>query len=178
MRFPHCDNSPGTAVKIGLTDWKKQGVLSLRATRKRLIIGFASIAILDFAGFITMIAIPDLTARVIPALAGVQIFGFLAIAVIVVTGRREYISEEANRDAGTGKQWVPWLFGFLALMSFMRVGLALLYMAGEEGRRHSWFSPVAGTAMGCFFLWLAVLAGRSVFRGKSKQKTTDSNPGL
>jgi hypothetical protein len=145
-----------------------------------LIAGFASIAILDFAGLITMIANPDLTARVIPALAAVQIFGFVAIAVIVVKGKREYIStEEADRDnARTGKEWVPWLFGFLALMSFMRVGLALLYIAGEEGHSHSWFSLIAGTAMGCVFLWLAILAGRSASRRRAKQKTSGSAIGL
>jgi hypothetical protein len=152
----------------------------LRAKRKRLIVGLASIAILDSAGLITMIANPDLTARVIPALAAVQIFGFVAIAVIVVKGRREYISaEEADRDAAeTGKEWVPWLFGFLALMSFMRVGLSLLYIAGEEGNSHSWFSPIAGTATGCIFLWLAILAGQSVSRRKARQKTSDSDTGL
>jgi hypothetical protein len=130
----------------------------LKPRNKRLIIGVASMAVLDLAGLVTMVAAPDLTARIIPALFGVQIFGFVAIAAIVVTSKREYVSaEEADRQFwGTGRQWVPWLFGFLALLSFLRVILALLYIAGEEGHSHSWFSPIVGAAAGCFFLWVAV----------------------
>ncbi len=145
-----------------------------------MIIGFASIAVLDLAGFVTMVANPDLTARVIPALFGVQIFGFVAIAVIVATSRREYISaEEADKDfAGIGRQWVPWLFGFLALLSFLRVILALLYIAGEEGHSHSWFSPIAGAAMGCFFLWVAVKTKPLALNGKLKERTGGPNGGL
>jgi hypothetical protein len=143
-------------------------------------IGFASMAILDLAGFITMFANPDLTARVIPALALVQILGFVTIAAIVVTSRRELISEvEASRGpGGTIQQWVPWLFGFIALTSFMRVGLALLYIAGEERHKHSWFSPIAGAVMGCFFLWVAIKTGRSAPRKKSQEKTDGADIGL
>ncbi len=152
----------------------------MRAKHKRLIVGFTSIAILDFAGLITMIANPDLTARVIPALVGVQILGFVAIAAIVVTSKREYTSAvEADSGLGrTGQQWVPWLFGFLALLSFLRVGLALLYIAGEDWHSRSWFSPIAGIAMGCFFLWLAVLAGRSASKGKSRENSSGANQEL
>jgi hypothetical protein len=127
-----------------------------------------------------MVADPDITARVIPALGAVQIFGFVAIAAILVTTRRDYTSAvETDRETdSTGKQWVPWLFGFLALLSFMRVGLALLYIAGEEGHRHSWFSPIAGAVMGGFFLWLAFLAGRSASRGEPTGKATGPNSGL
>jgi hypothetical protein len=117
----------------------------------------------------TMVVNPDLTERIIPALVGVQILGFIVIAAIIVTSRSEYGSPvKTDRESdSTGKQWVPWLFGFLALLSFLRVGLAVLYIAGEGGARHSWLNPIAGTAMGCFFLWLAILAGRSVSRGRS-----------
>lgn len=144
----------------------------MKTKHKRLVLGFATIAALDFAGLVTMVANPDLTERVIPALGCVQIFGFVAIAAIFVTSRREYIStSEEDREAdGTGKQWVPWLFGFLALLSFLRVILALLYIAGEGVHRHSWFSPIAGAVMGCFFLWLAVKA-RPI---ASKEKTCTS----
>jgi hypothetical protein len=143
----------------------------LKARNKRLIIGFASLAVFDLAGFVTMVANPDLTARVIPALAGVQILGFIAIAITFVVSRQEYIPVEKpdGEVEGTGKQWVPWLFGFLALLSFLRVVLALLYIAGEEGHRHSWLSPIAGVVMGCFFLWVAVLARRSGSKRASKQ---------
>jgi hypothetical protein len=151
----------------------------MKAKHKRLIIGVASIATLDLVGLITMISNPVLTERIIPALGAVQIFGFVAIAAIVVTSRREYTSEtEADKEHGsTGKQWVPWLFGFLALLSFLRAGLALLYIAGEEGHSHSWFSPISGMAMGCFFLWLAVSAVRSASRRESKGKIGGTNPG-
>lgn len=130
----------------------------MKTKHKRLIVGIASVAAIDLAGFTTMVVDPDLTARVIPALVAVQIFGFVAIAAIVVTSRQEYLSaEEANRESGgTGRQWVLWLFGFLALLSFLRVILALLYIAGEAGHRHSWFSPIAGAVIGSFFLWIAV----------------------
>lgn len=140
-------------------------------------IGFASLAALDLAGMITMIADPDLTARVIPALFGVQIIGFIAIAAIVMASKREYISaEEADREfGGTGRQWVPWLFGFLALLSFLRVILALLYIAGEQGHSHSWFSPVAGAVMGCFFLWMAVKARPLASKGKPRDKSRSPN---
>jgi hypothetical protein len=127
-----------------------------------------------------MVVDPDITARVIPALVGVQILGFVVIAAIVVTSRRDYTSAvEADREPErAGQQWVPWLYGFLALLSFLRVGLALLYIAGEEGHRHSWFSPIAGAVMGGFFLWLAFLAGRSASRGEPTGKATGPNSGL
>jgi hypothetical protein len=140
----------------------------LKTTRKRLIIGFALLAVLDLAGFITMFVNPELTERVIPALVGVQLLGFAAIAAIVVTGKRELTSVVVGNDGlgMTGKGWVPWLFGFLALLSFLRVGLALLYIAGEEGHKHSWFSPIAGAMMGGFFLWLAIKSGREQSKGQ------------
>jgi len=74
-----------------------------------MMIGFASIALLDLAGFVTMVANPDLTARVIPALFVGQIFGFIAIACIVIASKREYVStEEADKTfGGIGRQWVP-----------------------------------------------------------------------
>ena len=152
----------------------------MKAKHKRLIVGVASIATLDLAGIFTMFANPELTERVIPALGGVQIFGFVAIAVSVGTSKREYISaEEADRDLeGTGRQWVPWLFGFLALLSFVRVILALLYLAGDEGHNHSWFSPIAGAGLGCFFLWLAIKAGPLASKGKPREKASGPNLGL
>jgi hypothetical protein len=159
---------PFSAVTVG-----SEGVCDLRPSHKRLIIGIVSIAVLDFAGLITMIANPDLTSRVIPALAGVQIFGFVAIAAIIVVGRQEIIS--ADKDSrGTTTQLVPWLFGFLALLSFLRVILALLYIAGEQGRSHSWFSPVAGAAMGCAFLWLAFKTRPLALKRTAKQPSVDS----
>jgi hypothetical protein len=130
--------------------------------RKRLIVGVASIAALDLAGFIAMVANPDLTPRVIPALAGVQIFGFVAIAAILVMSKRADTSAvEADGESGTtAKEWMPWLFGWLALLSFIRVGMALLSIAGEEWHRGSWIPPVVGTALGCYFVWLSISAGR------------------
>ena len=152
----------------------------MKAKHKRLLIGVVSLAACDFAGVIAMVLDPDITARAIPALVGVQILGFVVIAAIIVTGRREYTSAVvADRETeGVGQQWVPWLFGFLALLSFLRVGLALLYIAGEEGHRHSWFSPIAGAVMGGFFLWLAVLARRSASSGESKAKATGPDSAL
>ena len=136
----------------------------MKAKYKPLFIAIASLAAFDLAGAATMTVNPDLTPRVIPALVGVQILGFITIAAIFVRSKRE---AKADGEPGrTGKEWVPWLFGFLALLSFLRVGLALLYIAGEDQHSRSWFSPIAGTAMGCFFLWLAVLAGRSAPKGK------------
>jgi hypothetical protein len=130
----------------------------LKTKHKRLIIGLASIAALDFAAILTMFADPDLTERVIPALGAIQIFGFVAIAVIVSTSRQEdtLVADADREPERAGRQWLPWLFGSIALLSFMRVGMALLFIAGNEGHRHSWFSPIAGAAMGCFFLWMAV----------------------
>jgi len=113
---------------------------------------------------ITMIIHPDLTPRVIPALAAIQIFGFVAIAVILVTSKRDYTSA----PQGTGKQWLPWLFGVLALVNFLRVGLGFLYIAGGHRHFRSWLIPFAEIGLGCFFLWLAVLSGRSSSRTESK----------
>jgi hypothetical protein len=143
----------------------------LKPRNKRLIIGVALIAVLDLAGLVTMIADPDLTARVIPALFGVQIFGFVAIAVIIAASKQEYVAaEEADRQSGGGgRQWVPWLFGFLALLSFLKVILALLYIAGEMGHSHSWTSPIVGATAGCFFLWVAVKTRPLASKGKPKE---------
>lgn len=128
----------------------------MKAKHKRVIIGFATIAVLDLAGLFTMLADPDLTARVIPALGAVQIFGFIAIAAIFMMSGGQYISTAEADSMSGGRQWVPWLFGFLALLSFLRVLLALLYIAGDQGHRHSWFSTIAGTVMGAAFLWVAI----------------------
>jgi hypothetical protein len=142
-----------------------------------VLIGLASLAAIDFAGFVTMVADPELTARVIPALAGAQILGFVVIGFAVVTGSQEFNSPpgDANEPRSAGKQWIPWLFGFLALLSFMRAGLALLYLAGEEAHRRSWVSPITGAVMGSFFLWLAILAGRSGSKARSKEETSNSD---
>lgn len=151
----------------------------MKPKHKPLIIGIATLAVFDLAGFITMVANPDLTARVIPALVGVQILGFIAIAAVVVKSRREKISAGVDTETGgTGRQWITWLFGFLALMSFLRVGLSILYIAGETWHRYSWVAPTAGAAMGCFFLWLAVVASRSASKCGSKGRTSGTNPGL
>jgi hypothetical protein len=150
----------------------------VKSKYKPLIIGIATLAAFDLAGFVTMVANPDLTARVIPALVGVQILGFIAIAVIVATRKRDGISSAGpdGEAGGTGRQWVPWLFGFLALVSFLRVGLSILYIAGETWHKYSWVAPTAGAAMGGVFLWLAFVAGRSK-RGP-KGRTSNPNPGL
>lgn len=138
----------------------------MRPLRKRLIVGLAWIAVLDLSGLITMVANPDLTARVIPALFGVQILGFVAIAAIVVTSKREDIApEKPGREFGKAKQSLPWLFGSVALTSLLGAALELLSIAGKEGR-HSWFGLIAGSAMGCFFLWLAIMSRRSASRSK------------
>jgi membrane associated rhomboid family serine protease len=149
----------------------------VKARNKRLIIGLTLIAALDSIGLATMVANPDLTERVIPALAAVQIFGFIAIAVVVIRSKREYTSTDSagESSAGNGMQWVPWLFGFLTLMSYMRVGLTLLYIACEEPQKRSWFSPIAGTIMGCFFLWSAIKSGRPVSRKERKETADDSS---
>lgn len=158
---------------------EREGARDLKAKHKRLIIGFASIAALDLAGLVTMVASPDLTDRVIPALFGVQIFGFVAIAVVVAASKPEYISAEGvdKEFEGTGRQWVPWLFAFLALLSFLRVILALLFIAGEEGHSHSWFSPLAGAAAGCFFLWVAVKTRPLASKGKPRERSSGQNLG-
>jgi len=110
-----------------------------------------------------MVVDPDLTERVFPALVGVQIFGFVAIAAIFVLSRRLDAStvEDDGGPGTTAKEWMPWLFGFLALLCFIRVGMAILYIAGEEWHRGSLIPPIAGIAMGCYFVWLAISAGRS-----------------
>ena len=135
----------------------------MKPRRRRLLIGVGSIALLDLAGFVTMVVDPDLTERVIPALVGVQIFGFVAIAAIFVLSRRLDAStvEDDGGPGTTAKEWMPWLFGFLALLCFIRVGMAILYIAGEEWHRGSLIPPIAGIAMGCYFVWLAISAGRS-----------------
>jgi hypothetical protein len=140
--------------------------------------GVASIAVLDLLGVVMMVVTPDLTERVIPALVGVQIFGFVAIAFIVVMGRKEDIAtEKANiQDEGIGKQWVPWLFGFLALLSFLRAGFSILYIAGETWHRYSCVAPITRAGMGCFFLWLAVVASHSATKRESKEETSSQNP--
>jgi hypothetical protein len=151
----------------------------VKSKYKPLIIGVATLGAFDLAGLITMVADPDLTARVIPALVGMQILGFIAIAAILVTSRRENISAGIEREpGGPGRQWVPWLFGFLALVSFLRTGLSILYIAGEAWHKYSWVAPTAGAVMGCFFLWLAVLASRTSSKRGSRGRTSDTSLGL
>ena len=148
----------------------------MKAKHKRLLIGVVSLAACDFAGVIAMVLDPDITARAIPCACWGTDSGVRCDCgdhrdrkTRGGTPQQWSLIERLKR---VGQQWVPWLFGFLALLSFLRVGLALLYIAGEEGHRHSWFSPIAGAVMGGFFLWLAVLARRSASSGESKAKAT------
>ncbi len=74
-----------------------------QATRKRvevktryrpIVVGAITLAAFDSSGIITMIVAPNLTPRVIPALAGIQIFGFVVIAFVSIIRsqmqKREY----------------------------------------------------------------------------------------
>ena len=142
-----------------------------RTTRHRLLIAIGSLVIIDLTGFITVVADPELTERIIPALFGMQIVGFFVIATVVVTGNQNYVSamKAGAESRGTQRyirQWVPWLFGFLALLGFLSSGLGLLSMLGEEQHLHSWFNPIAEAATGCIFVLLAIMTGRSVSKTK------------
>ncbi len=95
-----------------------------------MILGIAILAGLDILGVITMIADPDLVERVIPALACVQIFGFVVIAFVSINAHR---NDKADSSAvqSSSKEWVLWIFGGIALLYFMRAGLAAFAIAAD-----------------------------------------------
>lgn len=55
------------------------------AKYKPLVMGIITLGCLDMIGLFTMIVNADLTERIIPALVGVQIIGFVAIAIVYMT---------------------------------------------------------------------------------------------
>ena len=133
-----------------------------------LIVAIATLALLDFAGIIAMIFSPDLTARLIPALVGVQILGFIAIATICLRQRpKEGVADDETNSGSPSKDWRIWFICGLAMLFLFRALLAAGYMAAHGWRAHQLIVPVAGFLISCYLLYLAFAIKRRAKRRKS-----------
>jgi hypothetical protein len=114
-----------------------------------------------------MIADPDLTARVIPALVGVQILGVVLIAAISILKSQSGDGTQGSR--GASKEWAIWLFGFLAMLYFFRAVLSIFYMMGNRWHKYQIFVPISEIAITVFLVYLAYLVRRSIRRRTAKE---------
>lgn len=107
----------------------------MKSKFKPLVIGFISLGILDILGIVTMVANPDWTERIIPALAAVQLLGFVVIA-IVYWGRAQWnemetsFSSDASTEAERAKKpkWrrVRWLWFAVAVGGILQTPNAII----------------------------------------------------
>ena len=70
---------------------------------KPIVIGFVSLGILDILGVVAMVANPELTERIIPALVAVQLLGLLVIA-FVYWSRAQWKEMEISLSAGASTE--------------------------------------------------------------------------
>ena len=99
-----------------------------------LVIGIVILGCLDAMGLVTLIANPELTERIIPALAGIQIVGFVAIAFIYWC-RTQWnemetsLSGDASTEAEIAKKpkWrrMRWLWFAIAVVGILQTPNAI-----------------------------------------------------
>jgi hypothetical protein len=124
---------------------------------KPMMTAIALLATLDVLGIITIVAVPDLTPRLIPALVAVQILGFIGIALTSMRGvpSQENVSLSDASSSSVSGDWKFWLVGGFALLFLLRALLAVAYMAGRGWHGHQAFIPGAGFLISCYLLYLA-----------------------
>jgi len=139
---------------------------------KPLIIGGAILFVLDMAAVITMIANPDLTARVIPALVAIQILGFIGIAAAYLSrGQKlDEAGESQGNQSRSSKEWAVWLFCGLAMIYLFRALLAIGYIAAHGWHRKQLLVPSAGIAITCYLLYLAFAVRKRMRKKNSVEK--------
>ena len=136
----------------------------LNSKFKPLVVGFIALGILDILGLVTMVANPDWTERIIPALAAIQLFGFLVIA-FVYWSRAQWnemgtsLSGDASTEAERAKKpkWrrVGWLWFAIAVVGILQTPNAIIN-AIHLVKPHQWmaFLVVLGFAIRFGMIWL------------------------
>ena len=147
----------------------------MKPANKPIVIGISVVAFIDVVVVMTMFAIPDLTGRLIPALAGIQILGFIAIAFVSATCKMlAGPLEESQNDPGSSPtQWTPWLLGGMAMLLVMRATLALLVASANGRDKGGFLAPIWFTAAAAFLLFLAFRVRQSNRRKESGDTTAD-----
>jgi hypothetical protein len=146
----------------------------LKSRYRPLIIGAVTLAVLDFMGIVTMMVDPDLVERVIPALVGIQIVGFVVTVVFMANAQRQNgTGESQSASASSSKEWMIWLVCGFAMIYLVRAVLAIVYMSVHGWHRYQIFVPIAGIAITGYLLYLAFLMRRSMRKKSSGGAKTD-----
>ena len=131
---------------------------------KPLVIGFIALGTLDILCVVTMVANPDWTERIIPALVALQLFGFVVIA-IVYWCRAQWnemetsLSGDAPTEAERAKKpkWrrVRWLWFAIAVVGILQTPNAIINAIHLVKPNH-WmaFLAVLGFAIRFGMIWL------------------------
>ena len=142
----------------------------MRSKYKPLLIGIAILFVLDTVAIITMIANPDLTARVIPVLFAIQILGFIGIAAVYLTRQNPDQTELQGSQSRSSKEWLIWLFSGLAMIYLFRAFLTIGYMVVHGWHRQQLLVTCAGIAITCYLLYLAFAVRKRTRKGNSDKK--------
>jgi MFS superfamily sulfate permease-like transporter len=121
----------------------------LNSKYKPLIIGIVTLGTLDLIGLATMIVNPNWTERVIPALVGIQIVGFVAVAIVyMICAQRQFgaagsLGVPVDPSAGSANverpKWkrMRWLWFAFAALGILQTPTALsnaIHVANSEHR--------------------------------------------
>lgn len=136
----------------------------MTSRRKHLVSVIVSLALLDFTGIGMLFAFPDLTDRVMSALALIQLVGFILIIVVSMKrdGNESSYSETVGKDSTGYKKWLVVLFGGIATLYLLRALLEFLNMSVYGWRRSYGAASIAWIALSIFFFVLAFLTRRAV----------------
>ena len=106
--------------------------------RNPIVRGVVVVAILDLICFVSMIANPDWTDRMIPALIGIQMLGFTVIGFVYWNHKVDESDsaepQQTSSNLVTG--FLPWILGFVVLLLVMQAGLELLAAWGQPDHTH------------------------------------------
>src|SRR5579862_2043528 len=101
---------------------------------KPLIFGIIALGSLDLTGLVTMVVNPDWTARIIPALVGIQLLGAVVIA-FVYWCRGQWSEMETSLSSGASTEsenakkprWrrTRWLWFAIAVVGILQTPIAI-----------------------------------------------------
>jgi len=140
----------------------------MKSKYKPLLIGIAILFLFDLAAIITMIANPDLTARVIPVLFVIQLLGVIGIPAVYLTQQKRKPTESQGTQSRSSKEWLIWLFSGLAVIYLFRALLTIGYMAFHGWHKQPLLGTCAGMAITCYLLYLAF-----AIRNRTRKKNHD-----
>lgn len=137
------------------------GRFMLNSKFKPVVIGFIALGVLDILGVVTMVANPDWTERIIPALVGIQLFGFVVIA-FVYWSRAQWNEMETSLsgdalERAKKPKWrrMRWLWFAIAVVGILQTPNAIIN-AIQLVRSNHWMALIAvlGFAIRFGMIWL------------------------